>query len=96
MVSFTRESLFLEYEPDNNNILTCDLHLGFRTLQSHALIMYASDYFNNFIQMQLVNGTSFVFTFNSGRDIYKVVVNSSESKYLNISCFFYCLNKIMY
>ncbi|XP_071807958.1 axotactin-like [Asterias amurensis] len=79
VVSFMREDLFLEYEPDNTDILTSNLSLGFRTIQSQALILYATDYYNNFIQMELVNETTFVFQFNSGRDVYQVKVNSTES-----------------
>ena len=75
-----REDLFLEYEPDSTDILTSNLSLGFRTIQSQALILYATDYYNNFIQMELVNETTFVFQFNSGRDVYQVKLNSTESK----------------
>ena len=75
-----REDLFLEYEPDSTDILTSNLSLGFRTIQSQALILYATDYYNNFIQMELVNETTFVFQFNSGRVVYQVKLNSTESK----------------
>ena len=80
VVSFTNVDLFLEYEPNNTDILTSDLQLGFRTIQSEALIMYARDNMKNFMQMELLDGTSFVLTFSSGKDIHKVAVNSSESK----------------
>ncbi|XP_038056828.1 neurexin-4-like [Patiria miniata] len=79
VVSFTNKDVFLEFEPNNTDILTSDFQLGFRTLQSQALILYARDTRNNFIQMELVDDSAFVFTFNSGRDVHEVVVNTSES-----------------
>ncbi|XP_022097030.1 neurexin-1a-like isoform X2 [Acanthaster planci] len=79
VVSFTSEDLFLEFEAENADILTSDMQLGFRTLQSNALILYARDNLNNFVQMELVDDSTFGFTFNAGRDVHRVVVNANES-----------------
>jgi hypothetical protein len=50
---------------ETNPILEKDIIISFRTHMSNALIFYANDYCNNFVQLHIENGTHVVFTFNT-------------------------------
>ncbi|XP_054154216.1 axotactin-like [Oppia nitens] len=48
-----------------NPILEKDITISFRTHMANALIFYANDYMNNFVQLHIENGTHVIFTFNT-------------------------------
>ena len=48
-----------------NPILEKDITISLRTHMANALIFYANDYNNNFVQLHIENGSHVVFTFNT-------------------------------
>src|SRR5690349_9093563 len=53
------------------SILQQDIVLSFRTHAKFALLLYAHDTVNNFVQLHIENGTNVVFTFNYIRRIVR-------------------------
>lgn len=67
----TQESYYVQLSNDSllyPSFLVKNILLSIRTYQETALILYASDHLNNFIQLHK-NGTSLVLTFNSNNTI---------------------------
>ena len=68
--------------------------LSFRTFQSDALLLYAYDHLSNFVQMELQQGDTILFTYNT----YRTIVSGSLTApgiYLcwgwGFFSFFFCL-----
>lgn len=49
-----------------------DILINIRTFDTYAVIFYAYDYHNNFVQLHIENGNRVVFSYNSGDTIYDV------------------------
>jgi len=52
-----------------------DILINIRTFDTRAVIFYAYDYHNNFVQLHIEDGSHVVFTFNSGNTIHDVRTN---------------------
>lgn len=79
----TQESYYVQVSNDSlsyPSYLIKNILLNIRTYQETALILYASDHLNNFIQLHK-NGSSLVFTFNSNSTIImaQVPINDDSS-----------------
>ncbi|XP_066991342.1 axotactin isoform X2 [Anabrus simplex] len=53
----------------NDNIL-----INLRTYDENALVFYANDHLNNFVQLEIREGKNVVFLFNSGNEIINITV----------------------
>ena len=51
---------------------TEDVLINLRTFDRNALVFYAYDYLNNFVQLRVQDGRRLTFTFNSNSTIYDV------------------------
>ncbi len=83
VVSFSDPTVHLDYTPSTTAILTSTLHLSFRTYQSDALIFYANDHLQNFVQLELMDSAILIFKYNSGRRIIEIMVDARDGKYDN-------------
>ena len=59
-------------------ILEKDIIISFRTHMRNALIFYANDYNNNFVQLHIENGTHVVFTFNTFDRVVRGAVQPAD------------------
>ncbi|XP_046357050.2 contactin-associated protein-like 2 isoform X3 [Haliotis rufescens] len=65
---------FLFYNMTSHpEILMDTIILSFRTFQTDALLLYAHDHLNNFVQLKLTDGNTITITFNS----YKNIISDS-------------------
>lgn len=85
----TQEAYYVQTSNDNSiypSYLIKNLLLNIRTYQETALILYASDHLNNFIQLHK-NGSSLVLTFNSNNTIViaQVPINDEPDSDMAIS-----------
>jgi hypothetical protein len=71
------EQSFLSYQLSDifQDPLFRDFALSFRTTQPHALLLYAHDHMNNFIQLEIRKREELVLTYNSMYEIKEVVVS---------------------
>ncbi|XP_046578022.1 LOW QUALITY PROTEIN: contactin-associated protein-like 2 [Haliotis rubra] len=68
------DNSFLFYNMTSHpEILMDTIILSFRTFQSDALLLYAHDHLNNFVQLKLTGGNTITITFNS----YKNIISDS-------------------
>lgn len=72
----TTESFLAYLLPDYmEDPLRSELVLSFRTSQPKALLLYAHDHLNNFIQLEVRSRDSLAVVYNSGADIKEAVVS---------------------
>ena len=81
MTFITPSSYFMQLAGGSaiNPILEKNILISFRTHMKNALIFYANDYRNNFVQLHIENGTFVIFTFNSLNSVVRGIVDVGES-----------------
>ena len=81
MTFITPSSYFMQLAGGSaiNPILEKNILISFRTHMKNALIFYANDYRNNFVQLHIENGTFVIFTFNSLNNVVRGIVDVGES-----------------
>ncbi|KAK0424465.1 hypothetical protein QR680_008677 [Steinernema hermaphroditum] len=82
-VSFhDKEDGFLKFRGDDlqSNPITSNIIFSFRTDQKAALLVYAHDQFNNFIQVHLADEYRIVLSLNNNSDILQCTVHSELGK----------------
>ncbi|XP_019619326.1 PREDICTED: contactin-associated protein-like 3B [Branchiostoma belcheri] len=72
--TFLREDAFLLFEESQNSVLYSGLRFGFRTFAPDAVLMYAHDHFNNFVQLEVRGGDTLTVSFNSLNEIKEFTV----------------------
>ncbi|KAK7508430.1 hypothetical protein BaRGS_00000669, partial [Batillaria attramentaria] len=73
-------SSFLKFDlTQYPGILDKTIVLSFRTTQSNALLLYAHDHMSNFLQMELQQGNTIVFTYNENTAIVRGSITAPES-----------------
>nr|KAG5714141.1 hypothetical protein BaRGS_020469 [Batillaria attramentaria] len=73
-------SSFLKFDlTQYPGILDKTIVLSFRTTQSNALLLYAHDHMSNFLQMELQQGNTIVFTYNENTAIVRDLTAACES-----------------
>ena len=70
-----RQSLGANIDPIMN-ILTSNIYLNLRTYDEEALVLYANDNLNNFVQLHIDAGNNVTFMWNDGHFIGKNAINS--------------------
>lgn len=72
-VTFSGETTsFLKFDMTQySGMLDKTIVLSFRTLETEALLLYAHDHLSNFVQMELQQGNTVVFTYNSDNAIVR-------------------------
>ncbi|XP_063967945.1 axotactin-like isoform X1 [Lytechinus pictus] len=78
-LTFKMDSAFVNFDPKNNEVLTSNFHLGFRTFQTDALLFYAYDQVGNFVQLDIEAGDSLVMKFNKGKEVVQLVSRMNAS-----------------
>jgi hypothetical protein len=73
-VKFVHSGLYLDYVESDVDVLGNDYYISFRTNQKTALLLYMHDHNNNFIQMDVEDGETFHFSYNSGYEIQHATV----------------------
>ncbi|XP_078700655.1 axotactin-like isoform X2 [Branchiostoma floridae x Branchiostoma belcheri] len=72
--TFLMEDAFLLFEESQNSVLYSGLRFGFRTFVPDAVLMYAHDHFNNFVQLEVRGGDTLTVSFNSLNEIKEFTV----------------------
>ncbi|KAI8495819.1 hypothetical protein Bbelb_262350 [Branchiostoma belcheri] len=72
--TFLRENAFLLFEESQNSVLYSGLRYGFRTFAPDAVLMYAHDHLNNFVQLEVRGGDTLTVSFNSLNEIKEFTV----------------------
>ncbi|CAL8122090.1 unnamed protein product [Orchesella dallaii] len=67
----------LDSQPDDpvKNILSSNIYLNIRTYDSEALVLYANDNLNNFVQLHVESETKVVFTWNEHSTIKRIALS---------------------
>lgn len=60
------------------DILTQDFLINLRTYDSHSLVLYANDNFNNFVHLYVTNNKEVVFLYNYGEEIVNLTIAHEE------------------
>ncbi|XP_018318790.1 contactin-associated protein like 5-1 [Agrilus planipennis] len=60
------------------NIFQGQLLLNLRTYDQRALILYANDHLNNFVQIHIDNGIEVIYLFNYGNEIFNISVDHPD------------------
>jgi len=69
----------LDSQPDPiKNILVSNIYLNIRTYDSEALVLYANDNLNNFVQIHVEDETKVVFTWNEYDRIWRISLNQKR------------------
>lgn len=55
-------------------ILNKDILINLRTYDTHSLVLYANDHFNNFVHLYITNGREVVFLYNYGDEIVNLTI----------------------
>lgn len=55
-------------------ILNKDILINLRTYDTHSLVLYANDHFNNFVHLYITNGSKVVFLYNYGDEIVNLTI----------------------
>lgn len=55
-------------------ILSKDILINLRTYDTHSLVLYANDHFNNFVHLFITNGKEVVFLYNYGDEIVNLTI----------------------
>lgn len=61
-----------------SKIFTEQILVNLRTYETNALVFYANDHLNNFVQLYIENATNVVFSFNHGNIIKNLTVRYTE------------------
>ncbi|ELT91728.1 hypothetical protein CAPTEDRAFT_224303 [Capitella teleta] len=79
-IQMRTEDSYLSYQLSDfsHDPLFRDLVFSFRTTQARALLLYAHDHMNNFVQLEVKNREELVLTYNSLHEIKEVVVNAPD------------------
>lgn len=81
-----RQSLGANIDPIMN-ILTSNIYLNLRTYDEEALVLYANDNLNNFVQLHIDAGNNVTFMWNDGHFIGKnaiiIVANTKRNEQIN-------------
>ena len=72
--SFIKKAQMDAADDPVRNILTSNIYANLRTYDSEALVVYANDNLNNFIQIHIEEGTNVIFTWNHGDTIRQLIV----------------------
>lgn len=80
-LTFLSQSSFLKkakqvVDPDDpiQHIMTSNIYLNLRTYDSEALVLYANDHLNNFVQIHIEGGMRVIFLWNHGNKIERLEV----------------------
>ncbi|XP_021943509.1 contactin-associated protein-like 5 isoform X2 [Folsomia candida] len=77
-----RQSLGANIDPIMN-ILTSNIYLNLRTYDEEALVLYANDNLNNFVQLHIDAGNNVTFMWNDGHFIEKISVHQKRLNHGN-------------
>ncbi|XP_033121213.1 contactin-associated protein like 5-3-like [Anneissia japonica] len=89
VVSFPEGNTYLSIDLTNSSIFTSSFFVGFRTLSSNALLLYAEDNFSNFVSLEISHG-QLKMTWNSNRVIRNIILKRevrefSDGDWLEVS-----------
>lgn len=79
-ITFLTSNSFFHNKTNENEtyfmspVLEQDILLSFRTYEKKALLLYANDHLNNFVQLHFDEGKRVLFTFNSDRSVVQGIV----------------------
>lgn len=60
------------------NIFQDSILINIRTYDSHSLVLYANDHFNNFVHLYITNSNEVVYLYNYGDEIVNLTIVHNE------------------
>lgn len=60
------------------NIFQDNILINIRTYDSHSLVLYANDHFNNFVHLYITNSNEVVYLYNYGDEIVNLTIVHNE------------------